>query len=76
MSCDGRPACQQLRELQYPEYPGPFSQTYITTGRRARAHTHTHTPTRTHTQARAPAREKDYIDTALVGISTEPGHPG
>ena len=57
MSCDGKPACQQLRELQYPEYPGPFSQTYITIGRRAR-------------------QEKGYIDTTLVGISTEPGHPG
>ena len=60
MSCDGKPACQQLRELQYPEYPGPFSQTYITTGRRApaRARAHTHTHTHTHTRARARASGK------------------
>ena len=49
-SCDGRPACQQLREL---EHPGPFSPTY-TTGRQAGRQARTRT--RTHTNKRAPAR--------------------
>lgn len=58
MSRDGRLACQQLRELQYP---GPFSPTY-TTGKQARTHI------RTNNRARARAQEKGYVDATLVGI--------